>query len=50
MGAEILVGEAVGLAAKHQQRREQGVAAPVGQAQAGNFGAGGGGDRLGEGV
>ena len=42
---QILVGEAVGLAAEHQQRGQQGVAAPVGQPQAGDAGAGGGGER-----
>ena len=43
--AQVAVGEAVGLAAEHQQCLQQGVAAPVGQPQAGDAGAGGGGDR-----
>jgi hypothetical protein len=40
----------VGLAAEHQQRLQQGVAAPVGQAQAGHPRAGGGGQRVGDGA
>ena len=48
--AQLGVGEAVGLAAEHQQCGQQGVAAPVGQTQGGDAGAGGGGDRVGDGV
>jgi len=48
--AEIFVGEAVGLELKQRQGGEQGVAALLAQAQAGDTGAGRGGDGCGDGV
>ena len=49
-GAQIVVGEPVGLQPKQRQGREQGVAALFTQAQARDAGPGGGGDRCRDGV
>ncbi|MGK2882474.1 MAG: hypothetical protein ACSLE6_17335 [Mycobacterium sp.] len=49
-GADVLVGEAVGLQPKQRQGGQQGVTALFTQTQAGDAGTGGGDDRRGEGV
>jgi len=48
--AQVFVGEAVGLQLEQRQGGEQGVAALLAQAQAGDTGAGRGGDGCGDGV
>jgi hypothetical protein len=49
VGAEFAVGESVGQQPEGAQGREQGLDAPVGEAQARDAGSGGGGDGSGDG-